>query len=630
MAALFTVLSAGPPVHLSAQSIAVVANASFRPTAVLGPHVRYVAAVDSETGQLSVRGLAVPPVAFGTLRVEGVQPFARVGPPRSFDDTVRFEPDGRVVLLRADERGRPPIAVEVQGARGVPGGRITITASRWPLGRVLLVTITPADIYEMGWASVGFGVRDRIRVDDRLGMAYLQDSTTGRTTVAVGFGRGASGRIQGDLASVVLVRDFGGETGIERRQVGALVFAIDPAHDEEGNAHAELVFGVGDNEAEAAQAARAAGAETVTAPGAARLQLRTPSADVGLALRHVLAATAWQLDWDLVAGARTMPALAVRPAVRIVDAWRAAPVALHFGDGAAVCGSYRVLRAGTTPASGPHAEVALRLGPNGRYLGAADSAVRGADAGIILLGYACYRASRNASWLAAEMPALVAASTRLSRDIADPLLPEALRRLAEIDDELVRVSAGQRPASGDSLRTFAAELEGTRSIVTPNEAWRTVTGEAGRALTRDYGRMAGAADPGGLSLTAAGSFVDAIGRGLFGIDEHLDRVDIMPRLEGLADDQTWEISGWLIGPGDTLALTYRPFDRAAVIRIAAARRWRLGLRFPWLTPTSCVTARRAGEIERMMLVMLNDGTGYVDVRATFDPAQIRVSADACS
>ena len=76
-------------------------------------------------------------------------------------------------------------------------------------------------------------------------------------------------------------------------------------------------------------------------------------------------------------------------------------------------------------------------------------------------------------------------------------------------------------------------------------------------------------------------------------------------------------------------MRYRPADHAAVLRLAASRGWRLALRFPWLNQNSCVTARRGPEVERPGLVMQLDGAGYVDVRPTYDPAEIRVTAQPC-
>ena len=619
------------PAALSAQTISVVASRSLRPTAVLIPHVRYLLAVDSETGQLALRDLAIPPVVFGTVRVEGIQPGQRENTPHAFADTVRFEPDGRVILLRSDESDRPPISIEVVGSRSAAGGRLELSAPHWPLNRVLLVTVAPADIYEMGWGSVGFAVRDHIRVDDRAGMAYLTDSTAGATTVAIGFGRGATGRVQSQSTDIVLRRDFGGEEGRERRQIGALTLAIEPERTSDGDAHAQVIFGIGENEAAATRAAQAAGAEELVPPRAANLRVHTPDDDVDNALHQALAAAGWQLDWDLLGGARTIAGTAMRPVVRAVDAWRAAPVARERGDTAAVCGSYRLLRENLPASAPPHGDATLRLGARGRYLqlGATDSAGSGADAGMVLLAYDCYRGARNAAWLRAEMPALAAAAARAANDATDSNVPLMLRRMGEIEDELTRLSGGRRESRGDSLRALATQLEGTRSQATPAEAWRAARSEASRTVTQNFGRPASPGDPGGLSLTAAGAFVDAVAHGVFGIEEHLDRVDVMPNVEGVADNQTWELGGWILAAGDTLDLSYRPADRAARVRLAASRGWRLALRFPWLSENSCVTARRGPETERLGIVGFSDGVLYVDVRATFDPAEVRVTAQPC-
>jgi hypothetical protein len=57
---------------------------------------------------------------------------------------------------------------------------------------------------------------------------------------------------------------------------------------------------------------------------------------------------------------------------------------------------------------------------------------------------------------------------------------------------------------------------------------------------------------------------------------------------------------------------------------------RLVLRFPWLAANSCVEVRRGRDpVERLTLVMLSDGSAFVDVRGWFDPAELRISARAC-
>ncbi|HEY2804359.1 MAG TPA: hypothetical protein VGI92_00715, partial [Gemmatimonadales bacterium] len=382
----------GLPASLAGQTIAVVSNRSFRPTAVLLPHVRYLITADSADGVLTIGELSVPPVAFGhTIRIEGVTPGARRPDAHPFADTVHFEADGRVQLLVADGAGRPPMRVEISGARGVAGGRISIVAPHWPLGRALLVTVAPADIHELGSNGTGFGVRDRIRVDDRAGFAYLNDSTAGSTTVAIGFGRGTQGRIQGDVADIVIRRDFGGSTGLQRTQLGALTMVVDPARDDDGTGRADIIFGVANNESEASRVAQAAADEPQSTPRASGLRWHTASSDADLLLKHLTAVAGWMLDWDLLGGQRTIPSSAWRPMLRAVDAWQGAPIALQRGDTAAVCGSYRLLRgAGTDPT---RVGVALRLGPQGRSFARSDSTDPSADASLVLLGWACYLAT---------------------------------------------------------------------------------------------------------------------------------------------------------------------------------------------------------------------------------------------
>lgn len=622
--AVLTVL----PVPLAAQSIAVVANPALRPTAVLRPHVRYVVAADSIDGVAVIRDLSVPPVTFtGSIRIEGVQPGARAPGRHAFADTVRFDADGRVVFLLADEVGRPPMSVEVLGARTAPAGRINIVATRWPLGRVMLATITPADLYELAFRATGYGVRDRIRTDDRSGFAFLTDSGAGATTVAIGFGRGSRGRFQADLASIVLFRDFGGQTGQERRELGALSLVIDPARDDDGTARAEIIFGVGNSEEDAMRAARAASDEAPQAPRAASVRWDTPSGDADLLLRHLTAAAGWMLDWDVLDGQRTIPSSAARPVVRAHDAWRGATLALQRGDTAAVCGSYRLLRPAAAGAP-VHTQVALRLGARGRTLTVSDSADAEADAAFVLLAYTCYRATRDASMLNADYPALAALAGRAA-GAAGALGPRALERLAEMDEERSRLSGVVRESGGDSLRAEAARLTGQTPAPQPGVRWRALAADAQRGIGREYGRLSAREEIGGLSFAAAGDFLSGMAGEVFGVREFLDRLEIAPQLGGVADDHTWLLEGWVLS-GDTLNFSYKPADRSAVIRLTASRRQRLVLRFPWLTATSCVAVRRGPDAERLSLVALADGSFYVDLRAFYDPAVITLSAGACA
>ncbi len=624
---LFLALAAAVlPACLSAQSITVVGNRSLRPTAVLGPHVRYLVAADTD-GAIVLSDLSVPPVTFtGTIRIDGIQPGARGPETASFPDTVRYENDGRVTLLLADAAGRPPITVEVVGARGAPAGRIMITAQRWPIGRVMLVTLSPADLYELSYRSAGLGVRDRIRLDDRAGFAYLTDTTAGPTTVAIGFGRGAQGRIQGEASSVLLTHDFGGVEGRERRPLGGLSMIIEPSLDDNRYARAEIIFGVGNSEAEAARAARAASDEAASTPRESALRWRTPSPDAAVLLKHIMAAAGWMLDWEVLDGQRTIPASAMRPVVSAENAWYGSVIAAQRGDSAAVCGSYRVLRGG---ASGPRAEVAPRLGSRGRYLFTSMRAEPQADAALVLLAHACYGASRDSTMLRGDFPALAAAAGRAADGTPAELAADAVERLTELDDELSRISGGARASSGDSLRAVAARLP-QRPVPAPMALWRVLSAQAQQGLQREYGRLSDGGDRGGLSLRQAGEFVGAVVGDLFGVTEYLDRLEIAPQVGGIADDQVWQLDGWLLGSGDTLGVTYRPADRAAEVRLTAARRQRLVLRFSWLTPASCVTVRRGPDAEAPGLVAQADGSFYLDIRGAFDPATIRLAALPCA
>jgi hypothetical protein len=623
-------LAALPPNRLAAQAIAVVATPAFRPTAVLQPHLRYVVATDSADGTAIVRDLGVPPVTFtGTIRIEGVQPGARAPEATPFADTVRFEPDGRVVMLLADAAGRPPMSVEVIGARGAAAGRLVITAPRFPLGRALLVTIAPADLYDMTGRRLGFGVRDRLRVDDRNGMAYLADSSAGPTTVAIGFGRGAHGRIQPDIATIVRARDFGGAEGRERRQLGALIFAIDPARDEAGTARAEIIFGVGNSEAEANQAARGASTEPPGAPAAALLRLRTPAGEVDLLARHLLAAAGWMLDWDVVGSERAVPASASRPAVRAVDAWQGASLALQRGDTAAVCGAYRLVTRATGAAPATRVEVGPRLAATGRILAASDSSDAASDAALVLLAYTCYATGHDASLLRQAWPALRAAAARAARDGPAELAAESVDRLGELDDELARLAGGGWESSGDSLRAEALRLAPATASV-PAALWRTAVTEAQRGISRDYGRLSSGGAEGGVSFGSAGAWLDLVAGEVFGVAEFLDHLEIGPQIAGVADESTWQLEGWRLASGDTLSIAYRPADRRATVLITAPQRRRLALRFPWLTARSCVTARRGPDrAERLALIQQADGSFYVDVRGAYEAADIRIAAGAC-
>jgi hypothetical protein len=106
-------------------------------------------------------------------------------------------------------------------------------------------------------------------------------------------------------------------------------------------------------------------------------------------------------------------------------------------------------------------------------------------------------------------------------------------------------------------------------------------------------------------------------------------VEIAPHVDGIADETTWRLDGWRI-TDDALTIAYRPVDRAATVGMRALHHTRLILRFPWLEAGSCVELRRgAAPVERLGLVMLSDGSAYVDVRGGFYAAELRIAAGAC-
>src|SRR3972149_6994919 len=138
--AMLVPLGVLPSWRLEAQAITVVATRAFRPTAVMAPHLGYVVLVDSAAGGLGLSGLTIPPLPFtGTVTIGGDQP-------------------------------------------------------RGPRARRVLPRPAPADLYEQHWRAAGYGVRDRIRVDDRRNIAFFADSTAPNTIVAGGPGGGAPGR----------------------------------------------------------------------------------------------------------------------------------------------------------------------------------------------------------------------------------------------------------------------------------------------------------------------------------------------------------------------------------------------------------------------------------------------------
>lgn len=765
LAAAFLVPAAAAP--LAAQAVTVVATRAFRPTAVLQPHAQYWLATDSADGALLYKDVTINPVTIGTVRIEGIQPMARQGEPRPAPDTVRFDPDGRVVLAVSNGPGRPPLGVELTGSRTAPALRIAITARAWPLTRVMLVTIAPADINEHRWHSVGWGVADRVRIDDRANAAYLSDTTTGPTTVAVRIGGGASGRIQSDAADVMVTRDVGGARTVERRHVPALTFIVDPVRDADGTARADILIGLGTSEAEADQAAQAATGLTWPAYPRPSLRVTTPSSDVGLLLSHLLGAARPMLDYDRIAGLRNMPAGSYTfLAAFDRDGWYGAMTALQLGDPGVVCSEYQLFKRFAEADGAQRHEIWNRLGNRGRVLWTDPWGGRwfgDKEPYQLLKGYACYRATRDAAWLAAELPnlrrivrfmlatdhdgdgLLEGASDATYSEMSplgddstyaaeDPyvnaLSAYALDRVAELEDVASAGAGDSLRAAGDSLRAAAARIraalprlwrpdhqwfayhalpDGSRSwdhehlqpvdalvfggvtdsaivramvshvlrsawwdatvrgftMVPPDDswydpgsywrgigwhildfkalqavltygtpeqravAWQRLTDETTRIIRVNYARPGERADNNGLFMFSAGAYVDLIGRGLFGVAERLDELEIAPHLDGIADTQTWRLDGWILGR-DTLSVAYRPADRALTFRLGALYRTRVVLRLPWLTPEGCVTARRGPDApERLTPVFRVDGSAYVDLRGAFDPAEVRVSAAAC-
>lgn len=355
------------------------------------------------------------------------------------------------------------------------------------------------------------------------------------------------------------------------------------------------------------------------------LRATTPAINLGLLLTHVMSAAAASLDWDRIQGFRAIVSSAARPSVNAPDAWRGAALALQRGDSAAVCGTYRLLRR-SAAANGSPREISLRLSRSGRYA-AAEEQPRG-DAAMVMLAFACYRATRNADWMRGEMPLLIAAAGRAGAT-RDPLAAEATLSLAELDDDLARQPNQPPSTRGDSLRAAAEPMrayEPEQRAATVR--WSEFTTALNDAIARDYGRLSSGDSLGGLSLATAGGIVDALGRDLFGVEEALDGIVISPGLDGIADDFTWRLDGWQLSR-DTVSIAYRPADRAMTIRTGASRRIRLLLSIPWLRAESCVRSRRGAATDQLTPVMLTDGSAYVDLRPYYEPAEVTISSLPC-
>jgi hypothetical protein len=156
-------------------------------------------------------------------------------------------------------------------------------------------------------------------------------------------------------------------------------------------------------------------------------------------------------------------------------------------------------------------------------------------------------------------------------------------------------------------------------------AWERLEQEVARIVRVNMGRPGERGDNNGLFMFSAGAYLDMLARGLFGVDERLDRILVAPNVDGIADDFTWRLDGWRLAE-DSLAVSYRPSERAAVVRLGALTRRRLAFRFPWFGAGGCVTTRRGAVEERLVPVLQADGASYVDLRGAFDPAEVRIAA----
>lgn len=288
---LLTVL---PSYRLTAQSspqpITVIAAPGFRARPIRQHQASWLVAFDTAHGGVIARRLALGAFTFtGIVRVDGLSPFARSPERPGYRDSVRFDSDGRVTLLVADS-GRGPIQAELRGVAGANAARLLVSAAGWPRNRVVVVTIEPLDVAVTA-GGAGYGVRDRIRVDDAANVAFTSDSAATPAVIAVAMGEGASGRMQSGLVDIVLERDFGGEVGRERRNVNRLVLFVEPRREDDGAMQAEVVFGLGRTEAEALEAARGG---SLAVPAQAVLpRIITPEPDLVLALTQLLGAASW-------------------------------------------------------------------------------------------------------------------------------------------------------------------------------------------------------------------------------------------------------------------------------------------------------------------------------------------------
>jgi hypothetical protein len=280
-----------PTYRLSAQAITVIAAPGFRARPIRQHQLSYQVAFDTAAGGILARRVALGLFTFGgTVRVDGIAPYSREAEPAGYPDSARFEADGRVVLAVADSAAAGPIQVEPRGIAGANAGRLLLRAAGWPIARVVVVTFEPLDLFVTA-GGAGFGERDRVRLDDVAGVAYVSDPAASPAVVAIALGRGARGRMQTGMVEMMVERDYDGAVGRERRSVSRLVLYVEPDRAGDGAMSAEILFGLGRSEAEALEAARSG---SLDAPAAtAQPRITTPLPEIALALAHLAGAASW-------------------------------------------------------------------------------------------------------------------------------------------------------------------------------------------------------------------------------------------------------------------------------------------------------------------------------------------------
>ena len=285
-----TILATG---QLAAQSpsITVIAAPGFRARPIRQHQLSWQVAFDTAAGGIVAQRVALGLFTFGgTVRVDGIAPYAREAERAGYADSARFVSDGRVVLAVADSAAAGPIQVEPRGIAGANAGRLLLGAAGWPIARVVVVTLEPLDLFVTA-GGAGFGERDRVRLDDVAGVAYVSDPAASPAVVAIALGRGARGRMQTGIVETMVERNYDGAVGRERRNVNRLVLYVEPDRTGEGAMSAEILFGLGRSEAEALEAARGG---SLGVPAAAAVpRITTPLPEIALALGHLAGTAAW-------------------------------------------------------------------------------------------------------------------------------------------------------------------------------------------------------------------------------------------------------------------------------------------------------------------------------------------------